>query len=289
VDRKVNDDSSNEIQALSHVEQAKAPRNEGLQRSNAGSRRKVLDLAKNWAWISSLTGAVLYVIGRLFTDTFYAKYGLTPEDLGIDLPYLVMRVLPLAAILGGLLVLLIFIGGLIGRFGVTPIIAAWLIGGWRRARAESIKKLRATIARMKSSKAISITAIVFVLGFIFSSIISFRSLRPEAQEGWFATISLGLGIGITVQGSLTFWGLLEDEKPPEAEKKQPYDVAEMGLLMAILGLILAGIGAVNLWKLPFETADLYAAQLDNGKPVELSLGQVWPVFRVESFRVTGIG
>ena len=61
------------------------------------SKGELMDFLKNWAAISSLAGLLLYSTGRLFTDVFYGKYGLTPEDLGINVPYLVLRILPLAA------------------------------------------------------------------------------------------------------------------------------------------------------------------------------------------------
>ena len=62
--------------------------------------RQIQNFAGNWPAISGLVGGILYLIGRLFADVFYGKYGLTPEDLGINLPYLALRVLPLAALFG---------------------------------------------------------------------------------------------------------------------------------------------------------------------------------------------
>ncbi len=81
----------------------RAPSNGSRGSSNGGS------LVKEWAEISAVVAALLYAIGRLFTDVFYDKYGLTPEDVGMDVPYLALRVLPLAALFG--LMLILFLAG----------------------------------------------------------------------------------------------------------------------------------------------------------------------------------
>jgi hypothetical protein len=217
-----------------------------------------MDLFKNWAAISSLAGLLLYAIGRLFTDVFYGNYGLTPEDLGINVPYLVMRILPLAAILGGLVMSI----GLVAAFfsGMGAILLADTV----RALEKEPNKLEAIQRTIKGLDWRIKAAFWAVVAIIVGAYVAFGILqvpseldyfRPEARAGLFPTIWLGLGVGLMLGA---YWGGREgvfgvsEEGSSGVSEEGSSEVSDDGssvdvlyvvrLCIAVLGLLLA-VGA----------------------------------------------
>jgi hypothetical protein len=244
---------------------------------------RVGSLIRYWPQIAGLIGLVLYVIGRAFTDIFYEKYGLTPEEVGIDLPYLVLRVVFLV---------LVFIGGIIVIFCVGLVVA--LVIEWIFVSLLRRRPWRRFFLAL-------VVGLVAVASGAFGYLTYLRPLPPEAEDGILVTTYLGFGCAMLLLGLLPLRRRrpeaqgenrpeAEGGKRPEAEGNKSKDALKDGVraFIGFVGIVLVLGGVGSLWRLPFSTADQSAARLDKGKPVELTLWR-WPLFQVESFRVASVG
>jgi hypothetical protein len=250
-------------------------------------RSSFVSLMKSWPVIASIAGAVLYIIGRFFADAFYGKYGLTSEDVGINLPYLALRVLPLAALLGAGIVVLTGVGLILG-----PIIN-WVLVSLYRILARGLNRL--TTWR---DLVLSVVVLALLAGggvwLLYRKYISPLPHEAELALRWMAC--LGGGVGMLLGASITLWRRFEseeekppkseEEKPPKSEGKKPDKRLPTGgwVLVGIIGFYLVIFGANGLMMLPFDTADEYAHRLAAGQPVKLAVGR-WPLFQVDPFRI----
>jgi hypothetical protein len=181
---------------------------------------------KSWVEASSLLAAVVYAFGWIFTARLYARFDVTPEEVGFSFAFLLIRV--------------VFI---VSAFAAIVALVVWALNKLAAYSGSRRIRLRYSVLGRIASLVVLALAIIVLL----------RWTEFDFTPWWLGVIT----------GTISF--ILRDiARSDDDDSTSRIDFSVYGVLRSI-SYGFAAISIAVLVALPFWAADQYANQIEEGR------------------------